>query len=70
MPNQRHSARPDGTPTLCELVLLIPDAQREQLEDDINDLLATGFGELSFVVVRGELDRWTVTKSRKLARNQ
>ena len=63
---QRHSSRPDGKPTLSEFICMIPEAQRTQLEDDIATLMDNGFGELSFFVVRGELDRWTVTVSTKV----
>ena len=52
--------------TLTEFVALIPEAQRSELEDDIATLFTQGFGELSFFVVRGELDRWSVTVSTKV----
>ena len=54
--------------TLSEFLCLIPDAQRTQLEDDIATLFDQGCGELSFFVVRGELDRWSVTVSTKLGK--
>jgi len=45
---------------------MIPEAQRSKLEDDIATLFDQGFGELSFFVVRGEIDRWSVTVSTKV----
>jgi hypothetical protein len=63
---QRYSSRPDGKMTLSEFICMIPEAQRSKLEDDIATLFDQGFGELSFFVVRGELDRWSVTVSTKV----
>ena len=65
---QRYSSRPDGKMTLSEFICMIPEAQRSKLEDDIATLFDQGFGELSFFVVRGELDRWSVTVSTKLGK--
>jgi hypothetical protein len=54
--------------TLDDFIGKIPLWQRPQLEDDLHDLLASGYGQLTFTLVAGKLTTWEVTISRKVAR--
>jgi len=65
---KRYSARVDGQMTLDDFIGKIPLWQRPQLEDDLHDLLASGYGQLTFTLVAGKLTTWEVTISRKVAR--
>jgi hypothetical protein len=61
-----YSARPDGKLSLHDIIKLIPASQRQQLEDDFNLLFDEGYGELTLTVVKGEIDTWETTISRKV----
>jgi hypothetical protein len=64
---QRYSARPDGKRTLDEIIRLIPEGERVKIEDAFNSLLdGEGYGEISLVVVRGQLVTWKLEVSRKI----
>jgi len=52
--------------TLFDIIKIIPEHQRQQLEDDFNHLFEEGYGELTFIVFKGELDTWRVSVSRKV----
>lgn len=60
-----YSARPDGVLTLEQLIRKIPAYYRSQIEDDFNELIDAGWGEVTFTIVRGEISGHLVTFSRK-----
>lgn len=63
-----YSARPDGKLTLHEFFALVPHNQRQQLEDDINTILESGFGDLTFHIFNGKLDYWQTSPTRKISK--
>ena len=49
-----------------DLIRLIPAAQRQELEQDINALFEQGYGSLALIVKDGKLDTWEIRLSRKV----